>query len=402
MADQTRDQVNFLKIFAFLLQWRRFILTAAFTVAIVVAIISFVVTPRFSSVAVVRMQSSPGTGIGSLIASKLGGLGALAGMSSALGAESPEEVALAILRSRWMSERAIDAFDLRAVYKMKKDPIEDVIKMLQKRAAFDVDEHSNAVIVTVNDQSAKRAKEMADFFVQNLDDRNQELRSQTARREKEFTGMRLDEERGRLTSYEDSLFKFQLATGVLDIEEQVKATVQAAATVEAERLAARTKLEMNKRIFGSLSPETQYSQLQLSSIDSSIQTLIRAREKGDQDFMISLKDIPQKGITFLRLKRDIEIQQLLVAYLLQQHEQAKIEELRNTPTLLRLDPPTEGTKKTWPKRGMMTVIAFAAAFVFSTAIAYLMDFFTKASRDMNHPQHTHIQAIRQAWSRKRS
>ena len=34
--------------------------------------------------------------------------------------------------------------------------------------------------------------------------------------------------------------------------------------------------------------------------------------------MISLQDIPAQGLTYLRITRDLEIQQVLVAYLLQQ------------------------------------------------------------------------------------
>lgn len=397
MPDQERDQVNLLEVLTILVRWRKMILTAAVGVALVVAVISLVVTPRFKSTAVVRIQQSQGGGgIGSLISSKLGGLGALAGLAGSFG-ESTEEVLMSILRSRWLSDKVIEKFELRKVYKMEKETQEEVVKLLQKRTLFDLEDKSLNIIINVYDQSPQRAKEMADFYVDELDQRNQELRSTTARKEREFIGARLDAERGQLTMLEDSLFRFQTVTGVLDIEEQTKATIQTAAALEAQRLTAKAKLELNRQVLGATQPETEFTRLQVASIDSSIRSLIASGQNGDTDFLVALKDVPAHGLQYLRLKRDIEIQQLLTAYLIQQFEQAKVEELRNTPTLIRVDPPTVASKRSWPKRSLMVIVAFAAACFFAAAVALFLEFFRKASTDSAHPQYQTLVNLRRSW-----
>ncbi|MBI5059378.1 hypothetical protein HZB60_06310 [candidate division KSB1 bacterium] len=402
MADQTRDQVNLLSLLAFLSHWRRFILTAAFSVAIITAVISLIVPPIYKSTAVVRNQQTQEMGIGTLISGKLGGLGglgALAGMSQIFG-EKPEEVAVAILQSRWMSERVISKFDLRTVYKIKKAPIEDVIKELHANTTFTVDDGANNISIVVEDKSAQRAREMADYYVEQLDLRNQELRSQKARQERDFVGQRLSDEQLRLRQKEDSLFQFQTETGVLDIEEQVKATIQTAAAMAAERLKTKAELELCEKIYGPAGSETGFAKIRLASIDSTIQSLIRSDEMAEKDFLIPMQSIPEEGRTYLRLMRDIEIQQMLVGFILQQYEQSKIEEQRNTPTIVRVDPPYEATKRSWPKRSVMVLMAFTITFIFSSMIAKLIDYFTKASRDPMHAQHGNVAAIRQAWSKK--
>ena len=55
-------------------------------------------------------------------------------------------------------------------------------------------------------------------------------------------------------------------------------------------------------------------------------------------------------MNFLRLKREVEIQNKILTIILPLYEQAKIEENRNTPSILVLDPPFIPDYKTKPKR----------------------------------------------------
>ncbi len=394
----TRHQVNLLDFLAFLLRWRRFLLTATLSVSVVVAIISFVLPPRFRSTAIIRPQESSGQGgIGALIASKLGNLGGLASLAPSLG-EVPGEVLVAILKSRWMSDRVIEQFKLREVYEMEDSKQEEVVKALLALTDFDLDDISGNVVVRVDDKDPKRAKLMTDFYVDELDVKNQDLRSTAARREREFTGMRLDAEKIRLSQLEDSMSAFQEATGILNLEEQVRASVQAYSTIEASRLAVKSELDIKQQVLGYGHPESNYLRLQLASIDSSKQVLLRSHKGGSADFLIALDDVPTEGLTYLRLLRDIETQQLLVAYLLQQFEQSKVDELRNTPTVIRLDPPIEATQRIWPRRGLMVGIAFACTLMFAVAIALFLEMLNRAASEPGHPQHGPLLRVREAWA----
>jgi tyrosine-protein kinase Etk/Wzc len=399
MSESTPSQVNLLDLIAFFVRWRRFILTAVLSVTTFVAVITFVVHPRYRSSAVIRAQKSENMGIGSLVASKLGGLGGLAGLSPSFG-EVSEETFVAILKSRWMSERVVDKFDLVGAYHLQGQPREAVIKALEGNARFRLDEKTGSITLMFDDESPSRAREIASYFIDQLDYRNRELSTERAAKEREFSGQRLLEERIRLAALEDSLSRFQLATGMLDVEEQVRATIQAAGQLEADRLAALSELEMKERIFGTANSEINNSRIRLASIDSTLRTLVRRKaETSGNDFLIHLEDTPEQGMVFLRLTRDIEIQQMLVSYLIQQYEQAKVEELRNTPTVLQIDPPSEPTTKIWPKRGFMIVLAALGALVVSALVAMLLDLISIATRDPEHPQYAHLANLRRSWKR---
>jgi uncharacterized protein involved in exopolysaccharide biosynthesis len=71
-------------------------------------------------------------------------------------------------------------------------------------------------------------------------------------------------------------------------------------------------------------------------------------------------------MSFLRLQRNVEIQTKILTYLLPVYEQAKIEEKKETPTILVLDKPYVAERKTKPKRLTMVLLSiFGSFFVLS-------------------------------------
>lgn len=401
MSDTQTHQVNLLDLVAFLLRWRRFLVTVVLIVALLVAIMSFLLPPKYRSTAVVRAQEYGGGGLGEIFSGKLSALSGISNIGLGFG-NAPGNVFISILKSRWMCERVIEAMRLREVYMMPSAPIEDVILVLQQRTRFELNSESGALVIYADDYDPKKAMEIVQCFVDQLDARNQELKSTNARREREFVGQRLTTERAKLTALEDSLSRFQLVSGVLNPGEQVKATIQAAAAIEAQKLATQTEIEMNNQLRGPSNLENTFLRMRLASLDSSIRSLIRpgVGPKGG-DVLLHLDDSPTENLTYLRLMRDIEIQQMLVGFLVQQFEQASIEEERNTPTIMRLDPPSLATTRVWPRRGMMVVFSSLGAFAFAVVLALLIEFTRRAARDPSHPQHQRVLMISRSWSRRK-
>jgi uncharacterized protein involved in exopolysaccharide biosynthesis len=71
---------------------------------------------------------------------------------------------------------------------------------------------------------------------------------------------------------------------------------------------------------------------------------------------------------YLRLKRELEIQNKIMTTLIPLFEQAKIEENRNTPSVLIVDPPNVPDRKVKPKRLTMVLLFTALTFIFSYLI----------------------------------
>lgn len=392
----TSDRINLLDFITFVLRWRRFLALFVGAVIAITVVISLIVPASYTAKATIFPSQEQRLDVSNLISSRLAGLPGITGFAAQMGA-LPGEIYLTILRSRSMSETVIDTFQLRRVWKMEKAPVEEVIQVLLGRVKSHYDVLDGTVTIEATSRDPQMAADMANFCARELDRRNQELKSQKATYDKIFIGERLDEARLRMEELEDSLRSFQERTGVLNVEEQVKVTIQIAAELETMRLATELELSLACEMMEPDNPLVDELERKLSGIRSQMGQLVARHQKSAEDKLIlTLQDAPSYGVTYLKLLRDITVQELLYQYLVQQHEQARIAEVRHTPTMQAIDRAVPPTTRSWPRRGVMAVVAGAAAFVFGVAIAMIIEGFRTASSQPEHSQHAKVMALKEA------
>ncbi|MBL0060458.1 MAG: hypothetical protein IPP40_02945 [bacterium] len=112
MGKQNPDSLSLLDILAFLIRWRRFWIPSMLIAGVAVGIYAFTATPLYRSTAIIRGVENKSNGFGSLLASKLSGLGNLGGFAASMG-EVRGDYYLMILRERSMGEKVIERFGLR-------------------------------------------------------------------------------------------------------------------------------------------------------------------------------------------------------------------------------------------------------------------------------------------------
>ena len=82
------------------------------------------------------------------------------------------------------------------------------------------------------------------------------------------------------------------------------------------------------------------------------------------------------------LKRAVEIQNTLYAFLTQQYEESKIQEARDTPTIQTLDAANNPEKRYQPKRVLM-VIGYSIIMLFLSSIYVI--YFTYHQEESSEP-----------------
>jgi uncharacterized protein involved in exopolysaccharide biosynthesis len=386
-----------LELLAFAIRWRRIWLPVMITSVLIVGVYVFVVPPKYRSSAIIRGVESKGTSLGSILASKLSGLGNIAGFGSGF-TEAQNEIYVLMLRTRSMAEAAIVKFNLREDLEMPDEPIEDVILAWQSYVYFLLEPQTNTISVNVDHEDPVKARDICEFYVHELDIRNQRTVSAQARKEREYAEKRLEEARAHLFALEDSMARFQRATGILNLEEQAKATVHAAAQIQAARLLAQAELEFKRSIFEADNPEAEILSAKIAGLESALGRFAdKSEDPSERDFLLTLNQSTEEGKTYLRLYRDIEISQLLMAILVQQTEQARLEELKNTPTMSVVESPAVATKRVWPKRGMLVGLAGLGGLVFGLLAAAAIHFVRNVRKDELHPQHEGWKALTGSW-----
>lgn len=397
MGNQNPDSLSLLDILAFLLRWRRVWIPSMLIAGIAVGIYAFTATPHYRSSAIVKGVENSSSNFGGMLASKLAGLGNLGGFAASMG-EVRGDFYLVILRERSMGEKVVEKFDLRNRLKMQDAPIEDVLEAWKNRVYQKYEPTSNTVRIHVDDPDPKFAQSVVEFYIEQLDVRLRELGTIKAKKEREFAGARLEGARATLYALEDSMSAFQRRSGIINLEEQAKATVQAAAAVQAERLLARAELELKRKLFTSENPELQIAQMRLAGLDSSLNYLNAVPESpAERDYLLRFDAATEDGRTYLRLYRDIELYSLLMALLTQQYEQAKMDEARNTPSLAIVEPASLGTKRVSPKRSMLVGLGAGLGLVIGLLGAGVVSV-TSAISSEDHPDHGRFLKLKRSWS----
>ncbi len=350
-------------IFFVLYRYKRRIFVPTIIVFVISVVLYFFVFDLiYFSEASVKSTSKSG-GLLSSLSDNIPDIGALDDIGVS-GGKSARELASyeEILTSRRCIEPLIDKFDImnKDEYRFKEDAVKNFVKTNME---IKQDKLSGVLTVGVYDKDPVVAKEMVEFLLSQLDRINIELNVQSAKNNREFIEKRYNQAREDLTKSEDTLKSFQIVYGIAP-DLQVKAAATSEFSMEAELKAEEVKLDVLKKILSPDQIEVKTQEAKISSIKNRISEI---QNSTDLSEYLRLGNSPQIVMSYLRLQREVEIQSKIVSFLLPIFEQAKIEEKRETPTIMVLDKPYVAERKSKPKRLTMVVIFTFIGFVFSTS-----------------------------------
>ena len=211
------------------------------------------------------------------IAGKMGpALGALGG--DLLGMNTSADLFAGVLQSTTIQNEVINKFDLRRVYDERRWV--DARKELTRRTDISIDRKSGILAIQVTDHDPKRAQAMAQEYVAQLNSVVTQLNTSSAHRERAFLEGRLGQVKTDLEAAEKDISQFSSKNGAIDIKEQGKAMVEAAAILEGQLIAAQTELQGLRQIYTDQNVRVRTTQ---ARIDELHRQLIKMGGKADSD-----------------------------------------------------------------------------------------------------------------------
>jgi uncharacterized protein involved in exopolysaccharide biosynthesis len=361
---------------------RRFILRAAVAGLLFSVLLAFLIPKRYESTARLMPPDpgAPGMGMAMLAAasgnlgSQLGsGLGAMAG--DLLGLKNSSDLFIGILESRTVQDDLIGKFDLRKVYSERR--MEDARGDLAKRTSLSVDRKSGILTIQVTDTSPERAAAMAGEYAAVLDRVVTRLNTSSAHRERVFLEDRLAQVKQDLESTEKTFSEFASKNTALDIPTQARATIEAAATLEGQLIAAQTELQGLRQIYADGNVRVRTTEARVAELRRELEKSLSgaasvpngAASPARQSLFPSLRELPALGVSYADLYRNTKIQEAVFQTLTQEFELAKVQEVKETPSVKILDPPDVPEKKSFPPR--LQIVLLGAAFSFAASLAWI-------------------------------
>ena len=344
-------------------------------------LVAFLIPPRYESTArLMPPDNQSGSGL-AMVASMMssaggaaaGSSGGLAGMAGdLLGVKSTSEVFVGILNSRTVQDKLIQQFDLRKLYGDAR--MEDARVNLANHTTISVDRKSQIISIKVTDKSPQRAAAMAQAYVEELNRLVAALSTSSARRERIFLENRLQTVNQDLEAAEKEFSEFASKNTAIDVKEQGKAMVEAAAMLQGQLIAAESQYEGLREIYTDNNPRVRSLKARIDELRRQLEKLGGKGESitsvssqpGDSMYP-SIRKLPLLAVNWADLYRRTRIQEAVLEVLTKQYEMAKVQEAKEIPTVKVLDPAHIPDKKSFPPRIALIVLGTILGLGFAGA-----------------------------------
>jgi capsule polysaccharide export protein KpsE/RkpR len=284
-----------------------------------------------------------------------GGLGAIAG--DLLGLKNMGAEYVGILKSHTIEERLVDRFGLQKVYGNKYK--EDACKNLSDNSSVSEDRKSGLITIEVTDKDRQRAAAIGQGYVDELNRLMAEINNSAARRQRIFLEERLRTVKEQLDQASLAFSQFASKNTAIDIEEQGKAMVEAAASVQGQLIGMESDLKGLEQIYTPNNPRVQSTKSSIAELRSQLEKLgggQPGKSLQNGEIYPSIRQLPVLGVTYYDLYRNVKVQEAVYETLTAQYEMEKLEEVKDTPSVKVLDSPNLPERKSFPPRTLIAVL----------------------------------------------
>ncbi|HLZ00311.1 MAG TPA: Wzz/FepE/Etk N-terminal domain-containing protein [Candidatus Angelobacter sp.] len=366
-------------------QHRRFLWRVFWLSLLASIVVAYSLPKHYQSVArIVPGENSANSTAGLL--NKVSGGTAASGLgmdaSTLLGLKTPGAFYIEILKSRTVQDRLIQKFDLTYRYRLcrwcSRTSTYSARKKLKAFSDFEEDKKSSVITITVTDYEPGTAADMANAYVAELNRLAADLNASAAHREREFLEERLQTAKQELDEAALELSRFSSNSYVMDPQNQQRSIVDAAARLEGELVAAQTELRGLQQLYSednvrvrTLRARLGELQAQLRKLEGNPNPSSATNDKAATGPYPSLRSLPGLNYRYADLYRRSKIQESVYEFLTQQYEMAKLQEVKELPTVRVMDAGVPPERKSGPIRTL--VVGLSVFFAMLLAGFWVME-----------------------------
>jgi uncharacterized protein involved in exopolysaccharide biosynthesis len=295
---------------------------------------------------------------------------------------------VSVLKSRTLAQGVVAHFNLQQRYDVQFAG--DAIKRLTGMTTITLSK-DGVISVRVEETDPQLAADIANYYVTSLDQMLMRFAVTDANKQREFLGVRLAETEGALHRAEEALRQFQDNNKVIVLQEQARGAVEVAAQLRGEIMASEVQLEVMRNFATDANPDVVKLKRRIEETKRHLGQMQYGkgltlpgenRNPGEprKEIHVPFAQVPELGLEYARLMRDVRVQETVYTLLTQQLEQAKIAEARDMPTVQLLDMASPAERKSKPKIKFNMAIAGIASLFFGILLAFFLEYLSGAKR----------------------
>ena len=361
---------------------RRMLVRVLFYALLASTAIAFLIPARYKSTARLMPpdNQSNSSNLGAMVAAATSSFSedGLQGVASdLLGLKSTSDIFVGVLGSNTVQDDLIHQFDLQKVYWDRH--IEDARADLAAHTDITIERKSQIIEISVTDRNRQRSTAICQAYVDELNRLVAQLSTSAARRERIFLEGRLQEVNKDLEAAEKQFSQFASKNTTIDVKEQGKAMVDAAAILQGQLIAAESELEGLRQIYTdnnarvrTLRARVDELKVQLEKIAGKGEDPSASNDDPQQDSSYpSIRKLPLLGVAYADLYRRTQIQEAVLKTLTKEYELAKVQEAKEIPTVKVLDPASVPDKRSFPPR--LLIILLGTFFAFCLGVLFAVE-----------------------------
>jgi uncharacterized protein involved in exopolysaccharide biosynthesis len=325
--------------------------------------------PRYASTAVMIAPQGQMSTSSSLAAQLTGG-----GLD--MGGGGGYQLYSDIMTSRTVEDRLIQDFDLKKAYGVgTEEAAEAILGSLTKVQT----QHEGLIRVTVQDSNPKRAADLANDYLHQLDILNGQLVLTTVGEQRLYLEREMVKEKNALADAEVALKEVEESGTGLPPEALATAGLSALESTRAQLRAAQIHLDSLLVSETDQNPDVQRVKQEIAGLNaqlSSLQSGTASTENG-----LPVKQVPQQELVYTRRERDVKFHETLFDLLAKQYEETKQQEAKTPSVVQVLDPAVPSLHKAWPPRTYYCLLAAVGGVFAGIVLVALYAFFEAYTRN---------------------
>ena len=303
---------------------KRMIGIAALAFAGMILAIVLLLPNRYTATAVI-MPPQQGGSAGAAMIAQLGSMGAIAS-AGGMGIKNPNDLQVALLKSRSVEDAMVTRFHLQTLYHRKY--LSSTRKRWERAALIDSGLKDGLIRLSVTDRDPRRAAELTNGWVEEYRRFVATLAITEAAQRRLFFERQLSDARESMVRAEEEMKRTQQRTGVMELDGQTHTMIASAAMLHAQVAAKRVEIQAMRQFAADQNPDLERAEQELSSMQSQLSSMDVDNERRSGDLAAPRGKVSESGLEYARALREVKYREMVQDLLTRQYEAARVDEAR--------------------------------------------------------------------------
>jgi tyrosine-protein kinase Etk/Wzc len=273
---------------------------------------------------------------------------------------------LVLLQSRQIKDSLIKKYNLKEAYEITDNNYTNIVNEVAERLECSVEPEGNYT-VSYTDTDAKRSSDIANDVILLANNLAQDI-------DRSETEMLITQYQDKLTSTDAVIRRLSDSLGMITKNsmlyspiDQAKAAAQSLGEIKSEILKQDVILNVMIQRYGEEDPAVTQQKELLNKLRMSLNQM-----ENSPGFIadVSLRNSPSVAIPYMKTYAELEAMMKLKAFITPMLEQAKLDKVKDIPSLIMLDKAYPPEKKIKPKRTLLILSGFMSGLLIAIIIIF--------------------------------